>query len=84
MCGRMSSQAHAPAPAKSRIAAEGDDTSKQAVSRAPLIRLEPRSRVILRHPSRVLKRFDMISSEVFRFSPFFACQEKTSVIRLLK
>ena len=42
--------------------------------------LQPRSKVILRHAQQ---DFDTISSEVFLFSPFFACQGKqTSVIRV--
>ena len=40
---------------------------------------QPRSKVILRH---VQQEFGMISSEVFLFSPFFACQEKP-VIRIV-
>ena len=35
------------------------------------IGLQPRSKVILRHAQQ---DFDTISSEVFLFSPFFACQ----------
>ena len=37
------------------------------------IGLEPRSKVTLRHAQQ---DFDTISSEVFLFSPFFACQGK--------
>ena len=38
------------------------------------IRLQPRSKVIVRHAQQ---DFDTISSEVFLFSSFFACQEKS-------
>ena len=37
------------------------------------IGIQPRSKVILRHAQQC---FDTISSEVFLFSPFFACQGK--------
>ena len=41
------------------------------------IGLQPRSKVILRHAQQ---DFDTISSELFLFSPFFACQGKRPLL----